>query len=207
MAKYRLNIVFGKGTDLDLIYKAEEKVILVKHTEGSADSQVAWVTFSPLMYNTIDWETDYAVYASTSEIQNGAQISMMSDMDASPMVMYNFNDGYFKKAGPCSTIGANTYAINNIYEKKQALTFGLAQGVSINNEAFHNKPINAILVPFGQSAQMTPIEKIDVYLMCNIQTSTVVSKIYSPVLTVTYKDEEFEHSIEYDTNTGKFFLK
>ena len=207
MSKYRLNIDFSKGEDLDLVYKAMEKVVLVKHTEGSTDSQVAWVTFSPLMRNTVDWETDFAVYASTSEVQNGAQINMMSDMAASTMVMYNFEDGYFKNPEPSDIIGANTYAICNNYEQKQALTFGLAQGVNVNNEAFPNKPINAILVPFGQSAQMTPIERIDVYLMCNIDTSTVVSKIYSPVLTVTYKDDEFEHSIEYNANTGKFFLK
>ena len=207
MSKYRLNIDFSKGEDLDLIYKAMEKVILVKHTEGNTDSQVAWVTFSPLMRNTIDWETDYAVYASTSEVQNGAQINMLSDMMASPTVMYNFEDGYFKKPESSGVIGPNTYAVNNNYKEKQVLTFGLAQGVSVNNEAFPNKPINAILVPFGQSAQMSPMEKIDVYLMRNIQTSTVVSKIYSPVLTVTYKGDEFEHSIEYNANTGKFFLK
>ena len=207
MSYYRLNIDFNKEEDLDLIYKTMEKVILVKHTEGNADSQVTWVTFSPLMRNTVEWETDYAVYASTSEVQNGAQLNMMSDMNASPMVMYNFSDGHFNKPEPSAMIGVNTYAINNNYEQKQVLTFGLAQGISINNEAFPNKPINAIPVPFGQSAQMTPIERIDVYLMCNIDTSTVVSKIYSPVLTVTYKDDEFEHSIEYNANTGKFFLK
>ena len=45
MSDYRLNIDFSKGEDLDVIYKAGEKVILVNHTEGNADSQIAWVTF------------------------------------------------------------------------------------------------------------------------------------------------------------------
>ena len=121
--------------------------------------------------------------------------------------MYNFEDGYFKNPKPSNIIGANIYAISNSYEQKQALTFGLAQGVNVINEAFPNKPINAMPVPSGQSAQITPVEKIDVYLMCNIDTSTVVSKIYSPVLIVTYNDDESENSIEYNANIGKFFLK
>ena len=74
-----LHIDFNKGGDLDRIYTDTEKVILVKNAEGSADSQVAWVTFSPLMRNTVDWETDYAVYASTSEDQNDAQNNTRHD--------------------------------------------------------------------------------------------------------------------------------
>lgn len=77
----------------------------------------------------------------------------------------------------------------------------------VNDEAFPNKPINAILVPYGQSVKMTPIEKIDVYLMADIETSTVVSKIMSPVLTVTYRDEECKQTIEYNGDMGKFYLK
>ena len=206
MADYRLNITF-KESDLDLIYETNEKVVLVKHTEGNADSQVAWVTFDPLMYNTVDWTNDFAVYASTSDIQNGARINMMSDKMASPKVLYNFYNGYFQNPAIADTMKSNTYAISNNYSKKSALTFGLAQQVVVNNEAFPNKPINAILVPFGQSAQMTPIEKIDVYLMCDIETSTVVSKIMSPVLTVIYGEEDYSNSIEYNSSTGKFFLK
>ena len=44
------------------------------------------------------------------------------------------------------------------------LTFGLAQNVVVNGEGFPNHPINAIYVPFGQAATMTPIERIDIYL-------------------------------------------
>lgn len=206
MASYRLNITF-KEKDMDLIYETGEKVVLVKHTEGNADSQVAWVTFDPLMYNTIDWQNDFAVYASTSDLQNGAKISMMSDKMASPKIMYNFNSGHFRDPAPADTLGANTYAICNNFRQKKAITFGLAQQIVVNDEAFPNKPINAILVPFGQSAQMTPIEKIDVYLICDIETSTVVSKVMSPVLTVTYGDEIVTNTIEYNGDTGKFFLK
>ena len=206
MANYRLNITF-RDKDLDLIYQTGEKVVLIKHTEGSADSQVAWVTFNPLLYNTIDWQNNFAVYASTTDLQNGAKINMMSDKMASSKVLYNFENGYFKNPSPSETLSANTYAICNNYASKRALTYGLAQEVVVNDEAFPNKPINAILVPFGQSVQMTPIEVIDVYLMCDIETSTVVSKIMSPVLTITYRDEETAHTIEYNGDAGKFFLK
>lgn len=206
MANYKLNIKF-RESDLDLIHQAGERVILVKHTEGNADSQVAWVSFDPLMYNTIEWSNEFAVYASTSELQNSAKVNMMSDKMADPKIVYSFESGHFKNPVVSDTMGANTYAIVNNYEKKKACTFGLAQQIVVNDEAFPNKPINAILVPYGQSVKMTPIEKIDVYLMADIETSTVVSKIMSPVLTVTYRDEECKQTIEYNGDMGKFYLK
>lgn len=112
MAKYRLNVTFNTK-DLDLIYETGEKVVLVKHTEGNADSQVAWVTFNPLMDNTIDWENDFAVYASTTDIQNGEQINMMSDIMANSQILYHFDNGYFKNPEQSAILGENTCAIIN----------------------------------------------------------------------------------------------
>jgi len=57
---------------LQILYRAKEKIVIVRHTAESTDTQVAWVTFEPFMNNTIEWETQFALYASNTEIQNGA---------------------------------------------------------------------------------------------------------------------------------------
>jgi hypothetical protein len=76
MSKYRLNINL-EGVDLDTIYEAKQQVVIVKHT-AECKSAVAWVSFRPFERNTIDWETTFAIYASSGETQNGATISKLS---------------------------------------------------------------------------------------------------------------------------------
>lgn len=204
MPKYRLNINFNE-TDLRTIYKANEKVIVVKHTAGDSDSQVAWVSFAPFMENTIDWETEFAIYASTTQVEDGAVINKLSDKSAATKIQYKFLSGIFQDASPVPTLGDNTYALSNQMQGYDGLTFGLAQNVVVNGEAFANHPINAIFVPYGQSIDMTPIEKVDVYLKSDLNDGTVISHLSSIVLPVEYADSSTEHTVKYDGSTGKFF--
>ncbi len=205
MPNYKLNIAFREA-DLNVIYEAGEKVVIVKHTAGDSDTQVAWVSFAPFINNTITWSTNFALYASTSEIQNGAEITKLSDKAASTQVMYNFMRGTFQCPEPAPMLSLNAYALKNLQENINVLTFGLAQDVVINGNAQASRPINAILVPKGHSATMTPIEKLDIFLHNEIEGSTVISHINSIVLPITYTEER-EHTVEYNGDIGQFFLK
>ncbi len=204
MPNYELNIDFDE-TDLGTIWLANEKVIIVKHTSSPCGNKVAWISFKPFMHNTIQWETSFAVYASNTEIQGGATINKLSDKNASTKILYDFADGYFGSAVPCSELGANTYAVKNSMADFPVLTFGLAQDVSVNGKAFVNNPINAISIPYGQSASMTPIEKVDVYLRNDINDGTVISHIMSTSLLVEYTEAETSHTIAYDGKVSGFY--
>ncbi|MDR2888246.1 MAG: hypothetical protein LBV33_00170 [Lachnospiraceae bacterium] len=204
MSSYRLNIKFNEK-DLKTIYMANEKVVVIKHTAGAESSQVVWVSFRPFMFNTIDWENNFAVYSSSSEIQGGAVINKLSDKEAATKIRYDFEDGYFRNAVPANDLGNNTYAIRNQMTGYDALTFGLAQSVVVNGIAFANHPINAVSVPFGQSADMTPIEKIDIYLRGDINDGTIVSHVMSVSLPVEYEGMDTEHTVAYDGLIGKFY--
>lgn len=203
MSKYRLNVNFSEN-DLRTIYKANEKVVIVKHTAGNADSQVAWVSFKPFMENTIDWSNEFAVYASTTDVENGATINKLSDKDAATKIQYQFCDGIFQSATPQASLGDNTYALSNQMIDYMGLTFGLAQSVNVNGEAFANHPINALYLPYGQGVNMTPIEKVDVYLKADVEEGTVISHISSIVMPVEYAESDTEHTIIYNGSTGKF---
>ena len=76
----------------------------------------------------------------------------------------------------------------------------------VNGEAFERNPINAVFVPRGQFATMTPIERIDVYLKNDIVDSTVISHIQSKALTVEYGEGESVHTLKYNDVTGQFYL-
>ncbi|MBP3474949.1 MAG: hypothetical protein J6K48_01300 [Lachnospiraceae bacterium] len=204
MSNYELNIDF-KESDLSMIYAAGEKVVVVKHTAGDQDKQVAWLTFKPFAHNTIQWQENYAVYASDTELQGGAAINKLSDKEAATKVVYGFDKGYFGTATPCNDLEENSYGIKNDMAGYPLLTFGLAQDVTVNGRAFANNPINAISIPYGQSANMTPIEKVDVYLRKDVDDGTVISHIMSVALPVTYGEGENVHSIEYDGSIGKFY--
>ncbi|MDR2359938.1 MAG: hypothetical protein LBD85_01480 [Oscillospiraceae bacterium] len=203
MSKYRLNITFGDNA-LDIIHAAKQRVVIVKHT-AERKSMVAWVSFKPFERNTIDWENDFALYASTGETQSGATITKLSDCEGQCRTNAIFNKGYFSSIVPDSTIGANSYEATNKDFDVTALTFGLAQSVSVNGTAFDNHPINAILVPRGHNAVMTPVERIDVFLEAEIDSSTILSRIDSRSLALTYADGTDELSIAYNTEIGEFY--
>lgn len=204
MPKYKLNIKISEK-DLQILYRASEKIVIVKHTAEGTDTQVSWVTFGPFMNNTVEWETQFALYASNTEIQNGASINKLSDIAASTQTLYQFEEGIFQKPVSVSTISPNTYALRHGMTGYPVLTFGLAQSVVVNGEGFANHPINAVYVPFGQAATMTPVERLDIYLKNDLISSTVVSHIMSEKLTISYT-EETEHTVAYNGETGAFYL-
>jgi hypothetical protein len=77
--------------------------------------------------------------------------------------------------------------------------------VSVNGTAFANHPINAIVVPRGHSAVMTPVEEIDVFLEANIDNSTVLSRIDSKSLSLAYSGDTVEITVKYDPVNGVFY--
>ena len=203
--KYELNISLTESV-LDTIAKAHQRIILVKHTAGDNDTPVAWVGFKPWMNNTVEWENNFAIYASNTEVRSGATISKLSDKQAATGECYAFSEGYFHKPVSGENLPKNSYVIENQNDDTDGITVGLAQDVVVNGEAFERNPINAVFVPRGQFATMTPIERIDVYLKNDIVDSTVISHIQSKALTVEYGEGESVHTLKYNDVTGQFYL-
>lgn len=127
MTSDRKNIHFDKE-DLEVLAKAHQKVVLIKHTEGQTDTPVTWVSFKPWQQNTIDWENTFAIYASNSEVQSKATIYKMSDTHATCGVQYDFSDGTFAPPKlPETSVVPNTYYAKNLADDYPAITLGLPQ--------------------------------------------------------------------------------
>ncbi|WKD50794.1 hypothetical protein [Microbulbifer spongiae] len=203
MPTYTLNIDFCKQ-DLDTLYKAGEKVTLIK--QSSNGQPVAWVAFYPFENNTVIWEQEYALYASTTQIEGGATIHKMSDDMAQEQMMYAFQNGNFGTPHASSQLSEGQYGVANQTPIDQAagLTFGLAQSVQVNGSAYPNKPINADWVPSKHVATFTPYENIMLFMNNNIQDGMVVTEIFSPSLTLTFGGATTELTANYNAATGRF---
>lgn len=205
MSKYMLNIHFSE-TALKVLAKAHQKCVLVKKTAGDKDTSVSWVAFKPWAKNTITWQEDFAVYASDSEIQGGANIAKLSDKMAASGVLYKLADGAIQAMGPGSDLPDNAYSIRNCEDECEGITVGLAQSVSVNGRAYANNPINAVYVPLGQNVIMQPLESVSIYMENDVRDGMVITKLKSDALTITY-DEETEHTISYNPQTGQFYFE
>jgi len=202
MAQYTLNVGFDNRS-LDAIYRAGQQVTLVKQLPHS--QPVAWVTFDPLNKNTITWTENYAIYASTTQTQAGAVIDELSDIMAVDANSYPFVNGHFQN-GQSGIVGTGEYGIQNRATQFDMLTFGLAQGISVNGVAKPNQPINAQSVLKMQNAVFTPFENVMIYLHAHVESSMIVTDVEGFATTLTFGGSQIVNNVQYDMDAGKFSI-
>lgn len=204
MPKYQLNVDFDTK-DLKSIAQANEKIVLLKQTDGG--TPVVWVTIDPFNNNTIQWEEDYAIYASKVEVQNGATIHKLADVAATPMVEYPFADyGAVGSPSPDKNLTTGQYGIRNKYQKADILTFGMAQGVQVNGTGFAYKPINAQPVPRNQQATFIPLTEVMVFLDGKATEGMVITEVKSDSTTLTFGGDIIDITVKYDSHSGLFVV-
>jgi len=189
MSQFQLTVDFTNA-DLDTLSQAGESVVLVKMSSSPVGESkaVAWVTFNPFVTNTVTWVENYGVYASSVvPIQNGT-ISKLADTMAYGGQAYDFVDaGHFKGPNaPTSPLTGNQYQVNNNWSKDPALTFGLAQDLTVNGKGLLASPLNAMLVPAGQNAAFTPLTSVQIFMESAITTGMVLEDLRSDVTTLTF---------------------
>ncbi|KDM90239.1 hypothetical protein [Photobacterium galatheae] len=201
MSSYNLNINIDSN-DVRIINQSQQKIVLVKTVGGSSGSKVAWVTFSPFEHNEVSWTEQYGVYASSTQVQNGAEIYKTSAVNpATSEVVYPFENGTF--GSPQSGGQTNSYGISNQYS--QGFTFGLAQSVTANGNVYDASPLNAVPVLSKQNAIFTPVEKLEVYLQANFNNGVVISQVSSSALALDFTNNS-NITIRYDATLGKFVI-
>jgi hypothetical protein len=202
MSTYKLNVLFDGKADLQTIYTANQRVTLMKQTEPG--QQLAWVAFDPFMNNVVEWTDTYALYAAKGEMIGGGTIQPLSTTQASPQKVYTFSQGAFGDGEASSELSPGQYKVVNGFTSADWLTFGLAQAATVNGTAHTNRPVNAVVVPREQSAVFTPHGQIEVTLRKAAYDSLIVSEVASQPLILTYGNGVSEHTIRYDSTSGRF---
>ncbi|EGG14369.1 hypothetical protein DFA_12141 [Cavenderia fasciculata] len=197
MTSYSLKFNFTQA-GLAAIASAQERVCVVKSVNGQV-SNVVWVTFKPFLNNTLEWQEVYGLYSSSTQIQNGATISRLSNLKgASKTHQYPFNKaGFFDQA---NSVVVKSYGLVNNYG--ESLTFGLTQTALVNGVQVDGE-LNATTVLNNQSAEYTPIVTLSVYVAASLNNGSVISDITSQALTLTYTSDT-DKSVFYDDNSNMF---
>lgn len=199
MPNYTLNIDFDTA-ELPPIYAANEQVTIVKQSPDG--KPVAWVALVPFQNNTVSWKDSYALYAARKLMQPMEVISQLSNTPASPGLQYPFAEGKFDRGTPDPGLPPNTYGTMNQMSEFPELTFGLAQDVQVNGTAQPNNPINAQIIPFNQTAQFTPLDKITVFLQSNVRSGMVLTTVTSQSIELSFGAATTSRTISYSARSG-----
>ncbi|MBD7912205.1 MULTISPECIES: hypothetical protein [Clostridium] len=201
MPTYSLKAIISPEI-VSFLNRNDQRIVIVKKNEKSK-TNVAWVTFKPFQVNNVTWNTEYGIYASNVQIQNGATIDASSYSEASVKNMYPFQNGVFDSPISDSELKDNEYAIHNKSDEYEYLTFGLAQDVTANGTNYEGNPINAESVLYNQTVSFIPNEKICVFIESSFNDGTIITHIRSNVLNLDFTDDA-NVTIKYDKSIGGF---
>ncbi|HYI11359.1 MAG TPA: hypothetical protein VEK57_20050 [Thermoanaerobaculia bacterium] len=205
MPPFQININID-STGVKQINDNAQYITFVKNVTSNPLStgnlQVAWLAFSPFKLNQVSWTQDYSIYATTTQIQAGAQIVMTSQTDAFAQLgpIYQFAQGIFT-TGPQGS--ANTFNTQNNWGT--SLTFGLAQQATVNGAAVM-APLNAVRIGNAQQGSFTPIETISLYLSSFSNNGTVISQVAGTALTVQLTTQQPVANLGFNNGNNSFFL-
>lgn len=207
MPTYSLAIQFDDA-GLNAINAAGQKVTIVKSvgSSGGSGSAVAWVSFQPMQDNAVTWTETYSVYASTTQVQNGAQITTLSKQTAAGGNTYTFANGQFGSKSS-SNLPASEYGVFNndhgfVINGVAMVTTGLYQGVSVNGRPTQS-PLNAMGLLFNETAVFTPIEKVQVFVSSYQNDGLVIGEVTSEALPVDFTTS-LAQTIYYNDATDQF---
>ncbi len=206
MLQFSLSLSFEER-DLQNIEDTDSKVVIAKPSE-SDDPNVAWLTFDPFPSNQVVWEEKYGIYASTAEIQNGAQLTQLAStgVPAAPDKIYTLLPAaYFS---PPEGVGSkNAFTAINAFDNLPApanLTFGLYQDANVNGVDILGNAVSAAPVLFNSTAIMTPYTTVFVWIQSQIASNTVCTIVTSPLTQVTFGGEVDTVSLAYNPLGGNF---
>lgn len=205
MPTYTLSTLFSEQ-DLERFYASGTNIVIAKPSEGGSPN-VAWVVYRPLVNNAVEWDEDYGIYASNTDIQNGAKIKQMSATlcPAAIETLYTVNpSGYFN--APVSGGTPNSYSATNLYNNlpKGFLTIGLTQNATVDGNVLMGNVTSAALVQYNYTAVMTPYTTIYIWAQSHVKSSTVVTKVMSPMTKVQFGDGVSAVKLAYQASSGTF---
>ncbi|GHJ43636.1 hypothetical protein Cs7R123_09780 [Catellatospora sp. TT07R-123] len=204
MTTYQLSIDFDSD-GLTTLQAADQFVTIVKTIPRS--KSLSWITFSPMRSNTITWTESYSVYASTTQIQEGALIETMSTQAAAAGSTYELFGGQFGLAA--ASADPNTYSvingdINCKVNGVRMVTSGLYQSATVNGTP-HQGAINAVAVPYLDTATFIPKEVVQVFASSYHDNGLVISKVQSSALEVDLTTKTAQ-SLHYNAAINQFAL-
>jgi len=204
--QYQINISIDNA-GLTAIYKAHQSVTLVKSVVSNPLNQgnlpIAWLTFQPFQQNSVIWQQEYNLYATTTALKAGATIKMTSITDPPAELgwIYTFSNAVF--SGQQAT--GSTFNVTNQASTPANLNFGLAQVANVNGVPV-NAPLNSVPILFNEAGSFTPVEQVSIFLSSYSNNGVVISQVAGDALTVTLSSQNSTANVGFDDSTNTFYL-
>lgn len=202
MPQFNLKTAFTVD-QLQLLYATGTNVVVAKSINGQAN--VAWQVFMPLQNNLLSWKEEYGIYASNTDIQNGAVLNQFTNTpsDATIGSMYILQP-YGAITGPAGPGYPDAYTLTNQFNGKNYVTVGLYQNANVNGSDITRNAVSATPLLMQSTAVMTPSTTINIWLQSQVISNSVVTRVTSPITVLNFSDSTTEISIAYDSSSGKF---
>jgi hypothetical protein len=206
MSRYSLNLQIDPQS-LSMLRATGQRITVGRSVNG-APPNVAWIVFNPLASNSVTWEDQYGLYASTTGLTNGATITQMSAVSppARDASIYRFQPSMTFSGPTPGGAPAGSYGIQNEAPPSgmPMLTFGLTQSAMVNGAGTPSQPVSATALLSQMMAVLTPTSTIHVWLQSMFGSSTFVSNITAPTTKVTFGGNVTSQTLAYDPNRGVF---
>lgn len=203
MSTFNLKTAFT-DEQLRVIYTTGTNIIVAKPTGGGSPN-VAWQVFKPMQANTLTWKEEYGIYASTSQVVNGARLNQLSSVPVGAIQnkLYTLESNA-TISGPASGGAPNSYALENKYAERPFMTVGLFQDANVNGTEISGNAISAVPVLLASTAIMTPFTTVYIWLQSQVKSNTVVTTVTSPMTQLKFGGGVDTISVKYDSTTGRF---
>jgi len=203
MANYNLNMGFTDD-QLNVLYQTGTNVVVAKPSGGGSPN-VAWQVFKPMQANTLGWEEQYGIYASTAQIANGAKLTKMSSTGVGAAMDKEYTlTAAGTITGPANGGQANAFSLLNTYSGQPYMTVGLYQDATVNGTQILDNAVSAAPVMLQATAVMTPYTIVYIWLQSQVVSNSVVTTVTSPMTQLTFGDGINSISVAYDSSSGKF---
>lgn len=209
MTGFKLQLGIDKDS-LTLIRAAQQFITLGRSFAGGIPNMI-WLAIDPFENNLVEFDSDYWIYASTSRVGDNAVITLMSEVDPGPAVpgmIYPFTASAIF-GPPVSAPGqltSRTYGARNDmpHASYPALTFGLSQVATVNGTAQRRRPVSANLVLATQQIQITPSDKIFVWLQSGRSSETAIEQVSGRYTIVDFGAGITDIQLTYNPQSGVF---
>lgn len=203
MPNYELKVGFSDD-DLIMLYATGTNVVIAKPSLGSTPN-VAWQVFRPMQANTVTWEEKYGIYASSSDVVNGARLTQLSSVPIPAAInkLYTLEPQAII-TGPGSGGSPDSYSLVNRWDVKPYVTVGLYQDATVNGTDIKDNALSAAGVPLNSTAVMTPYTVVYIWLQSQVLSNTVVTNVTSPMTELEFGGGVNTISVVYDPSTGHF---
>ena len=164
---------------------------------------LAWLVFAPLETNTVSWNPDDQLYATTTPLVMGNPVVPNSVTTATPGIVlgsvYTFSGGVFT----AQTGTGSDYIVCN--EEQGDFSFGLLVTATVN-DVNTSGPVNALPVLFNEEGYFAPPASVFIFLSSASANGTVLPTIPTSALELSLASGSLTASICFNDTTNTFFL-